>query len=558
MSGTSNIKQQLVQLLSSTSDTPSQLKALQKLIAASKGLPVQDTEEVVNEVIQYSQHQSAQVKKLVYLYLTLISACKPEAVLHASNSISSDLANPNPLVRGSTLRMVTDLPSDLSHCKELVEASIKTGLKDNSGYVRSIAVDGVVKSSLHFEKKISRILDTDSDPAVVMRCVASQPPENVKETLLSLIERIDLVDDSLKVEILTRASRVNFKLDDDCVLDILNVLEPLRCDMNHVALCVEANSMMLKLSSCVTEVHADVLEQTTSCLLSLLRHANQNLKFVLLCSLDTVAASKSPMVLKLLQKNVALFFVLAGDSVWIKTKKIELLFYCIMESTASTIFRNILHHLTGPYFVSRSAFKLLCHLHHYIPTNCEKVIKDLLSSTCNNVVEQSLVSLFKISIQFENSLEGIIESSVEQLLAACRKCLSVSSHCACIHLLSFCNNFRYCKEISRYLEKQIVILVTNSNLHLQLGLLNCTTRLFLKWPHIFDSQLRKLFSKLLMLTDENEVKQQAVFYYVLLKSNINLLKCILEEKLNLRQFPSNVPSDVYLSFTSVKEAVVKS
>lgn len=87
--------------------------------------------------------KDVEIRKLVYLYLVYFSEVQPDAALLAINSLQKAMADPNPLLRGSALRCMSNIR--VKDIAQLIVLAIQKGAKDSSPYVRKIAALAIPK-----------------------------------------------------------------------------------------------------------------------------------------------------------------------------------------------------------------------------------------------------------------------------------------------------------------------------------------------------------------------------------------------------------------------------
>lgn len=87
--------------------------------------------------------KDVEIRKLVYLYLVYFSEVQPDAALLAINSLQKAMADPNPLLRGSALRCMSNIR--VKDIAQLIVLAIQKGAKDTSPYVRKIAALAIPK-----------------------------------------------------------------------------------------------------------------------------------------------------------------------------------------------------------------------------------------------------------------------------------------------------------------------------------------------------------------------------------------------------------------------------
>ena len=171
MSNTRELKEIEEELLSKS--TSKKIQAIHKVIGhMNLG---KNVSSLFFSVMKCLEIQNAEIKKLVYLYITQYSQEFPEEAIMCVNSFVRDARDKNnSIVRAMAIRTmgclrVRDLNDYL--LQPLIEA-----LSDNDSYVKKTAVLAVLKineispdivESAKIIPKLNKILETDSNPFVI-------------------------------------------------------------------------------------------------------------------------------------------------------------------------------------------------------------------------------------------------------------------------------------------------------------------------------------------------------------------------------------------------------
>ncbi|EPS69832.1 hypothetical protein M569_04928, partial [Genlisea aurea] len=151
-------------------------EALKRLLALiAQGF---DVSNYFPHVVKNVASQSAEVKKLVYLYLLHYAEKRPNEILLSINCFQKDLGDPNPLVRAWALRTMAGIR--LHVIAPLVLVAVGKCARDPSIYVRKCAAMALPKlHDLQIEEhataieEIIAILLSDNSPVVVGAAAAS-------------------------------------------------------------------------------------------------------------------------------------------------------------------------------------------------------------------------------------------------------------------------------------------------------------------------------------------------------------------------------------------------
>lgn len=102
-----------------------------------------DVSSLFSEMVMCSATSDLVLKKMCYLYVGNYARGHPDLALLTINFLQKDCHDDDPMIRGLALRSLCSL-----RVKNLVEylvGPLRSGLKDNNGYVRTVAAMGVLK-----------------------------------------------------------------------------------------------------------------------------------------------------------------------------------------------------------------------------------------------------------------------------------------------------------------------------------------------------------------------------------------------------------------------------
>ncbi|XP_015794283.1 AP-3 complex subunit beta-2 [Tetranychus urticae] len=135
----------LKSMLESNKDGP-KVEAMKRLIAMiAKGRASSDTaaRELFPHVVKNVVTKNAELKKLVYLYLTRYAEQEQDLALLSISSFQRSLKDPNPLIRASALRVLSSIRVPM--ISPIMLIAIKDCSNDMSAYVRKTAAHAISK-----------------------------------------------------------------------------------------------------------------------------------------------------------------------------------------------------------------------------------------------------------------------------------------------------------------------------------------------------------------------------------------------------------------------------
>ena len=547
-------------------ESKKQLKILEEIFVFSKGFKPYDFHEVNADVAQLSASKNICIKKLVYQYVALSSYCKEDIFLHVINSLANDLTDPNPLVRTTSLRSCTEISIADETSFEFVCKAVLQGLQDSAASVRCCAINGVIQLNLKTSlssnkhnltevgdilKKVDHLINSDPDATVVVRsleCLAFSDAlnENVHPIVLSLLHKMSMLDPHLILIVLHRANvSLNcVKLDSSEKFKLLNKLETLRSLSTYCSQTVQSFSLMLKLSSNLENVQNDVLVEIVQNMIAMFSVCNKNLRYFILSSLYAILRVYCVHIQEYFLAQLPLFLLWNDDDSHVLLKKLDILHFCINDNTAKIILANIQPYcfLSQMPHVLKATFSVMKTLYKYAPKYCEKIVYASLYSNFSVIVDSSVILFHYITIQKVKQDDDFhISSKFATALLACYAHLSLLEAKACFFMLiSYVRDIDYAKNIANTVKAESNKFFDASSLTYQYSFMVALLRCFLRWPNVFHSNVKSLFSSVLKNNKHSFVYEQAKVYYRLLQKDDHsqLKMCVNFNKIPAITLPS--------------------
>lgn len=142
-SGVNSVSHDLKSMLESNKDTL-KLEAMRRLVSLiARGKNESICRSLFPSVVKCVVSKNPEVKKLVYAYLVRFAEVEPDLALLSVSSFQRSLKDPNPLIRGSALRVLSSIRVQV--IAPLILSAIKESSHDMSPYVRKTAALSIPK-----------------------------------------------------------------------------------------------------------------------------------------------------------------------------------------------------------------------------------------------------------------------------------------------------------------------------------------------------------------------------------------------------------------------------
>lgn len=166
----SDLKMQLRQLAGSRAPgTDDSKRELFKKVISCMTVGI-DVSSLFSEMVLCSATSDVVLKKMCYLYVGNYAKGNPELALLTINFLQKDCRDEDPMIRGLALRSLCSLR--VAHLVEYLLGPLTAGLKDGNGYVRMVAVMGVLKLY-----HISQVACMDGDFPAMLKALMSNDPD---------------------------------------------------------------------------------------------------------------------------------------------------------------------------------------------------------------------------------------------------------------------------------------------------------------------------------------------------------------------------------------------
>ncbi|KAL4603368.1 hypothetical protein ACB098_10G100500 [Castanea mollissima] len=315
-----------------------------------------DVSAVFGEMVMCSATSDIVLKKMCYLYVGNYAKVNPDLALLTINFLQRDCKDADPMIRGLALRSLCSLR--VANLVEYLVGPLGSGLKDNSSYVRIVAVMGVLKLyhisastcvDAEFPQTLKQLMLSDSDTQVVANCLTalqeiwsaeastSEEASREREALLSkpvvynFLNRIREFSEWAQCLVLDLAAKY-VPSDNNEIFDIMNLLED-RLQHANGAVVLATIKLFLQLTLSMADVHQQVYERIKAPLLTLVSSGSPEQSYAVLSHLHLLVM-RAPYIFSSDYKH---FYCQYNEPSYVKKLKLEMLTAVANESNTYEI-----------------------------------------------------------------------------------------------------------------------------------------------------------------------------------------------------------------------------
>lgn len=315
-----------------------------------------DVSAVFGEMVMCSATSDIVLKKMCYLYVGNYAKVNPDLALLTINFLQRDCKDADPMIRGLALRSLCSLR--VANLVEYLVGPLGSGLKDNSSYVRIVAVMGVLKLyhisastcvDADFPQTLKHLMLNDSDTQVVANCLTalqeiwsaeastSEEASREREALLSkpvvyhFLNRIREFSEWAQCLVLDLAAKY-VPSDNNEIFDIMNLLED-RLQHANGAVVLATIKLFLQLTLSMADVHQQVYERIKAPLLTLVSSGSPEQSYAVLSHLHLLVM-RAPYIFSSDYKH---FYCQYNEPSYVKKLKLEMLTAVANESNTYEI-----------------------------------------------------------------------------------------------------------------------------------------------------------------------------------------------------------------------------
>ena len=403
------------------------MKRLISMIAKGKASSDKVARDLFPHVVKNVVTKNAELKKLVYLYLTRYAEQEQDLALLSISSFQRSLKDPNPLIRASALRVLSSIRVPM--IAPIVLIAIKECSNDMSPYVRKTASHAILKLH-HLDPDlkdeiimiIERLLQDKTSLVLASAVAAFQEvcPDRFDlihpnyRKFVSLLVDFDEWGQVILIDLLIRYAKTQF-LDPNAKLtdsseDIMTTLDP-----DHRLLLRNSKPLFQSRNSAVVMAvvqlyleiapYPEITSIIVKPLIRLLHSHNETRLIVLSCILTLTGPAPAfesnstcrPSFKPLFEPFLKSFFVKSGDSTQLKILKLKILTNLCGSSNIPLILREFQAYINNYQgdmeFVSaiiKAIGRCASRVKEVAPL-CLNSLISLLSSSNETIVAQSII-----------------------------------------------------------------------------------------------------------------------------------------------------------------------
>ena len=508
-----------------------------------------DVSRLFADVALLSSTNDIVQKKMIYLYLTNYAESNSDQALMAINTFFKDCkrTNPDPKIRGLALRNLCSLR--FSGVFEYIQPAISETINDPDPYVRRTAIIGLIKlyhSAKDLVKEspfIDNLYELIRDGDSLVSCNAILALNEIlgdeggiainRRMVIYLLNRINGYSEFAQSIVFDLVAKYQPQ-DENELFDIMNIMEDrLKHSSSSVVLgCVKVFLNFTKGNDYLTrQVYARVQAPLITLFVGGEVAGAYELSYTVLSHIHLLVSRGAQDVFESDYKH---FFCKFNEPLYIKSLKIDILTMVAGESNLQEIVNELSEYVTDvDVELSRKAVRCVGRIAMRLPTSSASIIQQLLGFLkyqTEYVITETLMVMKDLLRKYR--------SQSEQVLRVLEQCLEVvaddDGKAAVIWMIGEFGE--YIEDSPYLLEHMIHGLRENQSLQLSHALLTATVKLFLKRPPEVHPTLALLFQEISTDTDHPDLRDRAVFYYRLLKYNLD----VANEIVNSEKHPINL------------------
>ena len=487
-----------------------------------------DVFPMMPEIVKLLAHSDLLIKKTACHFLCTQAGCQSELMLMTVNTLLKDFTESNPMIRGLALRTMCTVQHEAFAEHRL--NCVTKGLRDNSAYVRRTAVMACLSvfrlnPECFLEGGLVDMLYSqirDPDPIVMVNCLVALEDilhdeggivlnKNMVYYLLNKMSSFTAWGMAYTLQILKKYVP---KTEDE-IFDIMNILDSY-LQHNNCTVCISALELFLSLTKDMPHLTLEIFQRSLDSFLSIISSGNVEMMTLILEYLT----KNMQMISSCLKAHYKSFFCRHKDPVYLKKQKIKILVDMVSEENKNDILEemnmNCCDKSSDVSLFAIEAFGTITERFPEMAELCLKMFKKLLESNTEHLVSNTLHVL--VSLQLDKTH---MENLTDEICSISRNVKDEKGKCAVLNLIG-----QYCREdpesiyiIEDFVEK----LQDDLSFNVKSQLLLTTLQMFCEKPVQVQSILGELL-ELCMYDSNQDLKDQAVFYYSLINSDVNILK----------------------------------
>ncbi|KAF0696151.1 Aste57867_13067 [Aphanomyces stellatus] len=493
-----------------------------------------DVSRIFSEMVMCVDTKDIITKKMVYYYLTNYANKNSELAIMCINTLLNDCRNEDPLVRGLALRSLCSLRLD--SILEYIHDPLQQSLTDTSAYVRKTGVIGILKVfSLNKDLiKDSDMVDTlynmirDRDPQVVSNCLVALNEIMADEggiavnqqIIMHLLTRISEFNEWGQCNILQVVSTYRPSNEEE-IFNIMNILEPcLR--VSNSAVVLGTAKCFFNLTEKMPQVHTQVFERMRQPMLTLMAGGSHELNYCVLHHI-LLMVGKHPRVFS---PDYRQFYIRYNEPSHVKYVKLDILSGIAESHSVADIIMELSEYVTDvDQELSRRAVRAISQIavgnsfgQEGVDAMHDQIVDtmvEFLEMNLDYVRDETLVVMKDLLRKFPHKVDDVLDV----LPRIIPKVEDAPAKCAVIWMLGeFGQDLRRAPYV---LERLIDNFADEISPSVLLQLLSASLKLFFKRPPEMQSMLGRLLQAAVNDTNNQDVRDRALFYYRLLSQDVN-------------------------------------
>lgn len=493
-----------------------------------------DVSRLFSEMVMCVETKDLVVKKMVYLYLVNYAQEHPDMALMCINTLHRDCNNDDPMVRGLALRSLCSLR--LPSIVEYIADPIRKSLVDKNAYVRRTGVMGILKL-FHLQPdmvKQSNLIDLiydmlqDPDGGVVANCIMVLNEMMLEEGGMAvnqaivhhLLERLNDFNEWGLHQVLELVTRYSPN-DEQEIFTIMNLLDPVLRTTNS-GVVLTTIKVFIHLTANLPHVHQQLYERIKAPVLTLVAGGSPELVYCLLKHTELLI-HRCPGIF---DEDYKQFYTKFNEPLHVKYLKVSLLAQLTNVNNRTDILEELSVYVSEvDVGLARSAIQAIGKVGFKLPSGFEgaafEKLVELLDLDIDYVRAEALLVLKDLLRRYPER-----HASVLPILPRClQEVDEPESKAAVLWMLG-----EYGEEIVEApyaLEQEIDNYEQGDSAVVKLALLTCTCTLFFKRPPEVHKMLGRLLAAATNDTSSQDVHDRALFYYRLLRTNVDVAQNIL-------------------------------
>lgn len=503
-----------------------------------------DVSRLYPEMVKASRTDDLVMKKMIYLYLTNYAEQNQELAILAINTFLMDLNGVNSKIRGLALRSLCSLKFD--GVVEYMQQAIDIGIQDPDPYVKKTAIIGCIKlfhmNKSMFKKQTGYLeklydLTADVDSLVVINAIeaineiqADKGGIDITRSLvINLLNRIKDFNEWGQSVILDMCAKYKPETKDE-MFDIMNLLED-RFKHASSSVVLGAIKVFLHLTDGEAELSKQVYLRMQAPLITLMTSSetteSYEVSYNVLSHIHLLVLRGANFVFESEYKQ---FFVKYDEPSYIKNLKLEILAQVASTGNIQEIVNELSEYVTDVNAeIAKRSIKCFGTIIIRLPAMSKTVtaqLRNFLSLQINYVTTETIKVLKDILRKYPTFVDEFVP------LIAKIQMESIAEAEGKIAFVWILGEFGDKIEEAPYILESLTKneMKDLNSPEFSSALMMAIYKLFFKRAPECKQLLGTIFQEIIQNSTDSTLKQQAIFLYRLLRTNITLAREVAEQK----------------------------